>query len=90
MVLNAGWGKDGCWFMTSGHVFYQEPDSSLVPNFYLSRGRMIWFLTQPLSRQQAGPATHRKTEKERELADGRGEEGGEEPNHTTTRKPGPL
>jgi hypothetical protein len=37
--------------------------------------------------------THRKTEKERQLADGRGGEEvvGEEPNHTTAaRKPGPL
>ncbi len=41
----------------------------------------------PLSRQQARRATHRKIEKERQHADG---SGGEEPNHTTARKPGPL
>ncbi len=35
----------------------------------------------------ARPATHRKTEKEGQLADGRG---GEEPNYTTVSKPGPL
>jgi hypothetical protein len=45
----------------------------------------------PLSRQKAGPATHRKTEKERQLVDGRGRKRvGVEPNHTTARKPGPL
>jgi hypothetical protein len=45
--------------------------------FYLSRGRiMIWLLTQPHSRQQAEPATHRKTEKQRQVADRRGGEGG--------------
>jgi hypothetical protein len=45
----------------------------------------------PLSRQKARPATHRNTEKERQLADGRGwRMWGEEPNHTTARKPGPL
>jgi hypothetical protein len=45
----------------------------------------------PLSRQSARPETQRKTEKERQLADGRRGEGvGEEPNHTTARKPGSL
>ncbi len=45
----------------------------------------------PLSRQKGRPATHRKTEKERQLAHGRGGKGvGEEPNHSTARKPGPL
>jgi hypothetical protein len=34
---------------------------------------------------------HRKTEKEKQLAHGRGgEEVDENPNHTTARKPGPL
>jgi hypothetical protein len=44
----------------------------------LSRGPLIWFLAHPLprSRQKARPATHRKTEKERQLAHGRGGEGG--------------
>jgi hypothetical protein len=54
---------------------------------------MIWLPQPPpsLSRQLAPPATHRKTEKERQVADSRGmERAGEEPNHTTTRKPGPL
>jgi hypothetical protein len=35
-------------------------------------------------------ATHRKTEKERKLADGRGEGSGEELNNSTERKPGSL
>ncbi len=48
-------------------------------------------LPPSLSHHQAGPATHRKTEKERQVADSGGGEGvGEEPNHTTARKPGPL
>jgi len=41
----------------------------------LFRGRKIWFFAHPLlhlSRQKTRPATHRKTEKERHLADGRG------------------
>jgi hypothetical protein len=42
----------------------------------LSRRRMILFLSYPLSRQLAGPTTHRKTEKERKLANGRGGDGG--------------
>jgi hypothetical protein len=43
--------------------------------------------TLPIAR----PATHRKTEKERQVADGRGgKRVGEEPNHATARKPGPL
>ncbi len=40
------------------------------------------------------PATHRKTEQERQVADGIGGKGvrgvREEPNPTTARKPGPL
>ncbi len=39
---------------------------------------MIWLLALPpfhLSRQKARPPTHRKTEKERQLADGRGRKG---------------
>jgi hypothetical protein len=52
---------------------------------------MIWLLAHP-SRKEAQPATHRKTEKERQLAEGRGGKGvhGEEPNNITARKPGPL
>jgi hypothetical protein len=44
----------------------------------------------PLSRQQARPATHKKTEKERQLAEGKGmgKGVGEEPNDTTARKLG--
>jgi hypothetical protein len=39
----------------------------------------------------ARTTTHRKTEKEIQLADGRGGKGvGEDPNHTTARQPGPL
>ncbi len=38
---------------------------------------MIWLLAHPLSRQEHRPVIHRKTEKERQLADGRGEEGEE-------------
>ncbi len=38
-----------------------------------------------------GPATHRKSEKERQFAEGRvGEGAGVEPNHTTARKIGPI
>ncbi len=36
---------------------------------------VVWFASSP-SLQLAWPATHRKTEKERQLADGRGGEGG--------------
>jgi hypothetical protein len=50
----------------------------------LSRVHMIWLLPHPLpllSCQQARPATHRKTEKERQLCSREGEERvGEEPN----------
>ncbi len=49
----------------------------------LSCSRMIRLHARP-HRQ----ATHRKTEKERQLADGEG--AGLEPNHTTARKLGPL
>jgi hypothetical protein len=53
---------------------------------------MIWLLAPtpfPLPRKKCG--IYRKTEKERQLADGRGGKGvSEEPNHTTPRKPGPL
>jgi hypothetical protein len=62
---------------------------------YLSKARlslcgMIWLLAHPSPRQKARPATHRKTEKERQIDDGRvgerGEGGGdEEPNHTIAR-----
>ncbi len=46
---------------------------------------VIWFVSPPR------PVTHRKIEKERQFAAvGGGEVGGEEPDHTTTRKPGPL
>jgi hypothetical protein len=46
----------------------------------LSGGRMIWLLAHPLPHrplyhQQAGPATHRKTEKEKQFAAERGGEG---------------
>jgi hypothetical protein len=49
----------------------------------------------PLFYQDVRPTTHKKTEKERQLADGdgRGVGGkgmGVEPNHTTAKKPGPL
>jgi hypothetical protein len=44
----------------------------------------------PVSKMH-GPATHSKTEKERQYADGRKRKGtGVEPNHTTARKLGPL
>jgi hypothetical protein len=47
------------------------------------------FLSSPFLRQKARLVKHRKTENERQLADGRGKEGvGQETNHTTTRKPG--
>ncbi len=52
---------------------------------------VVWFgsspTPSPLSRQQARLATHRKTEKKRQLDDGRGgREGvGEEPNHSAAR-----
>jgi hypothetical protein len=51
---------------------------------------MIWRLPHPLPPSTVSialPATHRKTEKERQFADGRG---GLEPNRTMARKPGPL
>jgi hypothetical protein len=49
------------------------------------------FFLPLLSRPSARPATHKKNEKERHVADGRGGEGaGEEPTPTTARKPGPL
>jgi hypothetical protein len=55
---------------------------------------MIWLLSHPLprlSRHEARPTTHRKTEKERQLAARRrGKRVGEEPNHMTARKFGPL
>jgi hypothetical protein len=45
----------------------------------------------PLSPSVSGPATHRKTEKESQLADGRGVGAQRmEPSHTTAGKPGPL
>jgi hypothetical protein len=56
------------------------------------RGRMIWLLAHPSPSLPTVPrqATNRKTEKERQLSDGRGVKGvGVEPNHTHIRKPGP-
>ncbi len=53
-----------------------------------SRRRMIWLL--PLSCTQARPEIHLKTEKEIQLAYGRGGGVGEEPNHKSARKLGPL
>ncbi len=45
----------------------------------------------PIARQKAQQATHGKIGKEKQAADRKGGKGvGEEPNHTTTRKPGPL
>ncbi len=56
----------------------------------LSRRRMIGF-SPDLPPAFPATETKRKTEKERQLAEGRGCEGvGEEPNHTIARKPGPL
>jgi hypothetical protein len=40
--------------------------------------------------KRARPATHRKTENERQLADGRGGRDGRAANHMTAREPGPL
>jgi hypothetical protein len=54
---------------------------------------MIWLLPHllPISLSKLD-RRHRKTEKERQLPGGRWrrEEVGEEPNHTTARKPGSL
>jgi hypothetical protein len=47
-------------------------------------------LLAALFHQKALPATHRKTETERQYADGRGEGVGAEPNQTMARKSGPL
>jgi hypothetical protein len=44
----------------------------------------------PLSRRYSPPLARRKTEKVRQLADGREGVGGEEPNNTKARKPGLL
>ncbi len=60
----------------------------------LSSGCMIRLLVHtflpPLSSvSSTGEATHRKIEKERQMADER-KGMGEKPNHTTARKPGPL
>ncbi len=49
---------------------------------------MIWLLLPHSLPPFARPVIHRKTKKERQLAHGRGV--GEEPNHTTARKLGPL
>jgi hypothetical protein len=43
-----------------------------------------------LSRQKAQQATHRKTDKDRQLANERGRGSGEEPNRMTSRTPGAL
>ncbi len=49
------------------------------------------FRKDTITDQYTRVATCRKTEKESQLADGRGGKGvGEEQNHTTARKPGPL
>jgi len=57
----------------------------------ISRGSIIWLLVHPPPSTVCIPATHMKAEKERQLVHCRGGKGvGEEPNHTTTRKPGPL
>jgi hypothetical protein len=58
----------------------------------LSHGRMIWFLAPPatpLSFHKARLATHRKIEKEMQLANKRegGRGVGKEPNNKTTREP---
>jgi hypothetical protein len=47
---------------------------------------MIWLLSHHLFSPAPPSVTHRKTEKKRQLADGR-ERRGEKPNHTTARKP---
>jgi len=70
------------WF-TESQAFSRSYDStpcsiSVMPTPLIS-----------LSRQYAWPATHRKTENERNFADGKGG-GGQEPNHKTARKLGPL
>jgi hypothetical protein len=57
----------------------------------LSRGRMIWLLAHPAPLTNKLDWRHR--ERERQVADGRGEGGrgvGKEPNHMTARNPGPL
>jgi hypothetical protein len=61
---------------------------------------MIWIIeyhdlapspSLPPSRQETQPATHRKTEKERQLLNGGGGDSrGKELSHRTARKPGPL
>jgi hypothetical protein len=50
---------------------------------------MIWLLAHPFP--PISKATHRKTEKEKQVTDVKGGKGmGEEPNYTTERKPGSL
>ena len=63
-----------------------------VQDFLPSYDLVIWLIPHPLPRshQQSRPATHRKTEEERQYAGRRVELVGEEPNHTTARKPGSL
>jgi hypothetical protein len=52
---------------------------------------MIWLLAHPLHPPLPSVSWTGDTEKERQLADGRGGKGlGNKPNHTTARKPGPL
>jgi hypothetical protein len=64
----------------------------------LSRRRKIWFLPHPLppplspvsKKKHDVRHMYMKTEKERQLADERGEGMGEEQNQMTARKPSPL
>jgi hypothetical protein len=66
-----------------------SPSQDLRIWLQISRDPMIWLNTHPLSplsRRQARPATHKKTEKERQPR----ERVDEEPNHTTARNPGHL
>ncbi len=53
---------------------------------------MIWLLAPPPPPlPSAISTTHRKTEKKRQLTNGKGARVvGEKPNHTTARQPGPL
>ncbi len=66
------------WF-TEGQTFSRSYDLASRP------------ISPPLP-SVSRPATHRKTDKDRQVADGRGRHGvGEEPNHSTARrKPVPL
>ncbi len=62
-------------------------EQSYSPSYDLA----AFSLTPSLPSVSSRPATHRKTQKGRQLADGKGGEGmEEEPNHTAARKPCPL